>query len=193
MKLNQINWFGLIGGLTIIVLVLASTAFAYPWWQLTIGQGFFEVNASPLNTNLRLLGTSLTIPLIWFLNLTCLLSFIASAVVMLIYSVLPTKNYSKDLLGFAYKKPLLTLLIFVIGLFIVTYAAGTLFQISIPMVGSTTVALPTSMTGGTAINVPIATGFTWMFWLAVVAAVLCIAARFYHKKIVPTSPPAQPT
>lgn len=192
MKLNRINWFGLAGGLTVVVLVFASVAFAYPWWQLEVGEGFFEAHTSPMNTNFSLLGNMLTIPLVYFLNLTCLLSLIASAVAMLFYSVLPTKSYSKDLLGFAYKKPLVTLLVFVIGLLIVTYAAGLLFQISFPMVGSTTVRLPASMSGGTEINVPIVTSFTWIFWLAVVAAALCIAARLYHKRIAPTQPPTQP-
>lgn len=192
MKLDRINWFGLAGGLMVVVLVFASVAYAYPWWQLTVGAGFFEANASPMNTNFSLLGNMLTIPLIYFLNLTCLLSLIASAVAMLFYSVLPTKSYSKDLLGFAYKKPLMTLLVFVIGLLVVTYAAGILFQISFQMVGSTTVRLPASMSGGTAINVPIVTSFTWMFWLAVVAAALSIAARLYHRRIALTQPLAEP-
>lgn len=190
MKSRQVNWFGLVGGALTIVLVIISLTFASPWWQLTVGQGFLQANASPLNTNFSFLGVLITIPIIWVLNLTCLLSFIASGVVMLIYSFIPTRKYSKNLLGFAYKKPLFILLAFVVSLLIFTYAANALLQFNIPLYGSTTATLSTSVTKGASVNLAIATGFTWVFWVATTSAILCVAARIYHRRIVPTSAPA---
>jgi len=192
MKVNQVNWFGLTGGIMIVGVVILSAAFAYPWWELTVGQEFLKADVSPLNTHFSVFGTVMTIPLIWVLNITCLLSLIASAIAILIYSVVPTRSYSKHLLGFAYKKPLFTLLLFVIGIFAIAFVFGALLQISFPVAGSTTLTVPASMSGSTTIKMPIVTGFTWVFWLAVAATVLCIAARVYHRRIALTAPPTEP-
>src|SRR3989304_2541056 len=112
--LTKINWFGLAGGITTIVVII--TSMVYPWWQLTIGEGLIQANASPVNTNFGFLGTAFTVPFIWALNIVSLLMLVASGVAMLVYSVFPAKPFSKHLLGFGYKKPLFTLLFFVIGL-----------------------------------------------------------------------------
>ena len=94
MMVRKINWFGMAAGIiTLIVLVIS---FYIPWWQLTIGQNLIKVNASPVNTNFGLFGgAQFTIPLIWALNIISILTFTACGLVMLIYSVNPTKSYSK--------------------------------------------------------------------------------------------------
>jgi hypothetical protein len=46
------------------------------------------------------------------------------------------------------------------------------------------------MTYGTIVRVLITANFQWPFYLATVAAALCIAGKFYHKKIPLVSPPA---
>ena len=99
----RVNWLGLAGGVTTIVVVIVSLF--YPWWQLTVGENLAKANVSPLNTNFNLLGTTFTIPLIWALNVVSLLTLVASGIAMVVYSIIPTKSYSKHLLGFAYKKP----------------------------------------------------------------------------------------
>src|SRR4030066_1845962 len=183
MKVNiaKINWFGLSGGAITIVVIIVSLF--YPWWQLTVGDDFLKANASPVNTNFGFLGTSFTIPLIWALNIVSLLSLTASSIVMLIYSFIPTKPYSKHLLGFAYKKPLFTVLFFVVGLLIITLLFGTILSINVPLMGSTTITLPTVITSGVTISFPVSAEFQWPFWLAAVAAGLCLAARLYHKRV----------
>lgn len=107
----KINWFGLAGGVTTIALIIVSLS--NPWWQLTVGEDLVKANVSPFNTNFNFLGTAFTIPLIWALNVICLLATFASGIVMLVYSLNPTKSYSRHLLGFSYKKPLFTLLFFI--------------------------------------------------------------------------------
>jgi len=184
---TKINWFGLAGGVTTIVLILVSLY--NPWWQLTVGEDLVKANVSPLNTNFELLGTTFTIPLIWALNMVSMLSFVASGIVMLVYSLIPTKSYSKHLLGFAYKKPLFTLLFFVVSLFVLTLFVQALFSFNVPLIGSTTSTLPTALTRNITISVLISAGFQWSFWLCAVAAGLCIAARIYHKRITTTQKP----
>jgi hypothetical protein len=178
---RKINWFGLAAGIiTLIVLVIS---FYVPWWQLTIGENLIKVNASPVNTNFGLFGTQFTVPLIWALNLISILTFTASGIVMLIYSLNPTKSYSKHLLGFSYKKPLYVLIIFVAGLAAITIIAGFL-GMSIPLMGSTTLSLPTQfMPTGLSISALVSGSFQLPFYLAIAAAALCIAARLYHKNL----------
>jgi NADH:ubiquinone oxidoreductase subunit 6 (subunit J) len=184
----KINWFGLAGGVTTIVVIIVSLF--SPWWQLTVGENLAKANVSPLNTNFDLLGTTFTIPLIWALNVVSILSLVASGIVMIVYSIAPTKSYSKHLLGFAYKKPLFTLLFFVAVLFALTLLIQAILHFNVPLAGSTTSTLPTQFTEGTTISVLLSAEFQWPFWLAAVAAGLCIAARIYHKRITTTQKPA---
>jgi hypothetical protein len=178
-SLRKINWVGLTAGiLTLVVLVVS---FYWPWWQLTVGDNLMKVNASPVNTNFGLMGNQFTIPLIWALNISSMLSFTASGIAMLFYSLVPTKSYSKHLLGFAYKKPLYLLITFVAGLLVITSIAG-LFGLNIPLVGSATLMLPSQFTMGIGINALVSGSFQLPFWLAIVAVVLCIAARLYHER-----------
>ena len=102
---------------------------------------------------------------------------------MLIYSVVPTKSYSKQLLDFAYRKPLYTVVFFVVGLLIITLLFGTILSLNVPLMGSTTITLPTVITSGVTISFLVSAEF-WPFWLAAVAAGLCLAARLYHKRVV---------
>jgi hypothetical protein len=182
--LTKFNWFGLAGGVTTL-LVIAASIF-YPWWQLTVGDDLMKINATPENTNFGVLDTSFTIPFIWALNIVSILTLLASGIAMLIYSLIPRKSYSKHLLGFGYKKPLFTVLFFVIGLVIITVILQAVLRINVPLMGSTTSTLPIPFVSGVTLSFLLTAAFQWSFWLAVVAAALCIAARLYHRKVAPT-------
>jgi hypothetical protein len=182
----KINWFGFAGGISLIVLIIVSVF--VPWWQLTVGDDLVTANASPLNTNFNFIGDSLTIPLIMALNITSVISLTAAGIVMLIYSVKPLKPYSKKLLGFAYKKPLYSVLLFVIGLILIIIIAGSVFGLDVSLFGSQISTLPADLTQGVTISVSMTAEFQWPLLFALVTAGLFIAARFYHKKILPTNP-----
>ncbi len=184
---TKVNWFGLAGGILIIAVILVS--WFYPWWLVSAGENVVRANVSPVNTNFNFLGTGFTVPLVSALNLASILTLFASGIVMLVYSVIPTRAYSKHLLGFAYKKPLFAVLSFVIVLFIITVIIQALFGFNVPLQGSTAVTLPESMTYGVTVSVLVIAGFQWPFWLAIVTAGLCIAARIYHKRVISTKPP----
>lgn len=181
--LTKINWFALAGGATTILVIVVSLF--YPWWQLTVGDDLVKVNASPVNMNFGFLDTSFTIPFIWALNIVSILTLLASGIAMLVYSIIPRKSYSKHLLGFGYKKPLFTVLFFVIGLVATTMICKAILSLNIPLMGSTTSTLPIPFASGITLTVLLSAAFQWSFWLAVVAAGLCIAARLYHKKVAP--------
>ena len=188
--LPKINWFGLAGGTATIIVVIVSLY--VPWWQMSVGEmGTFGF--SPVSTNAELFGTVVTMPLIWALNLVGLLFLITSGAIMLVYSVLPAKPYSKHLLGFAYKKPLFTVIFFIIPLIAFPLILQSILNVSIPLNGTSTIAIPMGFFGGgITISFLISAGFLWPFWLAMVAAGLCIAARLYHRKVafIPEAKPA---
>jgi hypothetical protein len=189
--LSKINWFGFVGGALTILMIVVSMF--YPWWQLTVGDDLIKINASPVNTNFGFLDASFTIPFIWALNVIGLLTLLLSGVAMLIYSVMPAKSFAKPLLDFGYKKPLFTFLFFVIGLVAVTMILQAVLDFNLPLMGSATNTLPIPFASGVTISVFLSAGFQWSFWLAVVAAALCIAARLYHKKVATTQQPAVTT
>jgi hypothetical protein len=178
--LAKINWFGLAGG-AMTLLVIGVSLF-YPWWQLTVGDDLIKINASPVNTNFGFLDASFTIPFIWALNVIGLLALLLSGVAMLIYSVVPAKSFAKPLLDFGYKKPLFTFLFFVIGLVVVTVIIRSVLSINLPLMGTATSTISIPFASGITLTVLLSAGFQWSFWLAAVAAGLCIAARLYHKK-----------
>jgi hypothetical protein len=143
------------------------------------------VNISPVNLNLALLGNSLTVPLVLAINIAVALTLTSGSITMLIYSVKPNKPYSMKLLGFGYRKPLYALISFVIGLFIMSIAIQRLSGITVPLLGSGAISLPNNMIpAGANISVDVSAAFGWPFYFAIVVAGLCIAARFYHKKVM---------
>ena len=179
--LTKFNWFGLAGGA--VTLLVIAVSLVYPWWNLTVGDDLMTVNASPVNMNFGFLDTSFSIPFIWALNVVSILSLLASGIAMLIYSLIPRKSYSKHLLGFGYKKPLYTVLFFVIGLVVTTMICQAALNFTVPLMGSATSTLPIPFVSGVTLTVLLSAGFQWSFWLAVVAAGLCIAARLYHGRV----------
>ena len=184
----RINWFGLAAG--IIILVVLGVSLFVPWWQLTIGDKLLQVNASPVNTNFGLLNLNFTVPLLWAWNLVSVLIFAAAGVVMLFYSIFPTRSYSKELLSFSYKKPLYILISFIIGLIVVIFIAGAI-GFNIPANGTSNIALPSQfIPTGLSISASVSAGFQLPFYLAIAAAVLCIVARLYHGRVVNVHQPA---
>ncbi len=181
-----INWYGFAAGVLTIV-VLAVSLFI-PWWQLTVGDNLIKVNASPVNTNFGLFGANFTLPLLWALNIVSVLTFSTSGLIMLAYSINPTKPYAKMLLGFSYKKPLYSLVTFLSSLIIIT-SVCSLIDIDIPIVGSDTMNLPSSVAMGISINAKVSGSFQLPFWLAIITAGLCIFARLRHSRVVGEAAP----
>lgn len=177
---RPINWFGLAAGMLTVITLFVS--FFIPWWQLEVGQDIMKVNASPVNTNFGLFGLPFTIPLISALNIISILLFAASGITMLVYSFVPTKPYAKHLLGFAYKKPLIAVISFLLVL-VISITFVSFLGINVPFVGSATVDLPSNLTDGIQITASLAASFQISFWFAVAASALCIIARFQHFSI----------
>ena len=183
---GKVNWFGLAGGVSVLGLIVVS--FFVPWWQLVVGDGLMTTNVSPLNTNFDLFGNGVSVPLIVALNVASLISLSAGGILMLVYSVRPLSVHSSRLLGFSYKKPLYSVVFFLTGLMVTVAVVGSLFSISVPLLGSQTSTLPAEYTEGVTLRVLMSAGFQWPFLLAITAAGLCIGARIYHQKVIEPKP-----
>jgi uncharacterized integral membrane protein len=191
MTIKKLNWFALIGG--ILLLVLIPISMYVSWWKLSVGDGLLTVNASPVNTSFNVLGTQLSSGIIWAVNITSILVFLSCGIIMLIYSIIPTKPYAKDLLGYAYRKPLYMVILYLAGLLVTMFATQAALGIGVPLAGSSTITLPVSLTMGADISVMVSSTFQWPFWLAIATAALSITARIYHPKLSSPKQTLQPT
>ncbi|MCW3995040.1 MAG: hypothetical protein NWE98_02680 [Candidatus Bathyarchaeota archaeon] len=190
--MREINWFGLAAG--IIMLVMLAASFFLPWWQLTVGAGLMRINASPIATTFDLLGEQFLIPIIFAINISTILLFIVAGALMLIYSLLPTKSYSKHLLSFSYKKPIYVLISFIAVLLIMN-AVASFLGVNFPVMGSTTFNFPQQLAFGSGVEVSTSMTAEFMlpFWLALAAAILCVIARLYHPRLTSKKTTANPT
>jgi len=182
MTFKKLNWFALIGGILLLILIPISVYIS--WWKLSVGDDLLTVNASPVNTNFNVLGTQLSSGIMWAVNITSILIFLSSGIIMLIYSIIPAKPYAKDLLGYAYRKPLYMVVLYLAGLLVTMYATQAALGVGVPLVGSSTITLPASLTMGANISVMISSTFQWPFWLAIATAALSITARIYHRRLL---------
>ena len=176
-----INWLGLVGAVLTIVLIVSSLF--YPWWQFRVGEDLIAANISPLNINFSVLGSVFTMPLLWAVNLASILTLLVSSITMIIYSVFPAKSYSKQLLNFSYKKPIYILLVFVVCLVGAVVLAQALLHFNVPVAGTVESTLPVLLGQGISVSVRISAELQWPFVLAIVSAILCVAARLYHRRI----------
>lgn len=183
---KPISVIGLVAAITIFVLIAVS--YFIPWWQLLVGTPALAViNISPLNLYFSVFGNILTIPLIWAINISCLLMLLAGGIIMTIYSVAPTKPYATKLLGYGYKQPLIAVILFVVEVLGLVFSVRAFTGLDFPLVGPGTVGLPAGLApGGVIVNVNVAAAFGWPFILAIAVVVLCIVARLYHGKIAKT-------
>jgi hypothetical protein len=189
---SKINWIGMAGGAATLILILISLF--VPWWRFTLGNPMLaQASFSPVNLNFSILGSPITIPLIWALNIVSLLSLLSGGIIMVIYSVMPAKPYSKRLLGFAYNKPLYAVVLFAVELVALTLLAKSITGIDFPLMGSAIIQIPQTITQGTNISVAASAALEWPFYFAIAAAVLCVAARLHHGKLTKTMLPSPPT
>jgi len=182
----KINWFGIAGSIAVLLLICISAYF--PWWQLVVGENLVKANVSPIYTNFDFIGSSFTIPLLLALNISSVILMTVGGIALLIYSFKPLASYSRRLLSFGYKKPLYSLVLFVVCLVAITLVVKSVWDLNVPLMGSVQTTLPSEMTQGATVSVLMVASFQWPFLLAIAAAGLCIAARFYDKKIATSQP-----
>jgi hypothetical protein len=175
--MEKINFVGLAAGISSLILIAIS--FFIPWWQFTASSpANVQVRFSPVNFNLSHAGISLAIPLVLALNIACLLTLMAGGIALVVYSLKPTKPYSKQLLGFGYKKPIYTLVAFIAILIALPIIIQSFSGINIPFNSSVTIT-----PHGSSQSANISTIINWPFYFAIVVTGLSIATRMVHGKV----------
>jgi len=179
MSFRRINWPGLFCGLSLMSLLLLSIAYKVPWWQLNIADGLGHVSVSPLDVDINLMGASIDVPLIWYLNVGSKLALLLVAAAFLFYSVNMDTQHSRRLLDVIYKKPVYMVASLVIIGIVNRFIVGAFLPFSLPIVGTSTVALSSN---SVTLSIPVTASFTWVFWLALAGALLSILTRLYHNR-----------
>lgn len=180
--LEKINPAGIVGGILAVIVFLLSIVYKHYWWELIIGDNVGCLKASALNYELTILGTSVEVKILWFINLMLQLLFLEGIISMLIYSFAPNRSFSEKLLKFAYLKPLATLIFFLAALAILFLLLPSIILNRVfPIIGSYTFSINH---GNILIEIPFTASFTKTFWLLVAATLLYLLAPIYHKKII---------
>jgi len=188
---TKINFVALAAGISSLLLIAISLF--VPWWQFSVGSpANVQINFSPVNFNFSHASTSIAIPLVSAVNIACLLTLLAGGIILTIYALKPTEPYSKQLLGFGFKKPIYTLVAFTAILIAVPIIMQVLVGISVPINGSAIIS-----PNGSNQSASVSTLINWPFYFAIVVAGLCVGARLYHRNITkpitiaPGVPPPQ--
>lgn len=180
--LRKINPIGIAGSTLLFIALSLSIFYRCYWWEMTVGDGAGFLGFSALNYEVNILGTPVRAVILYFINMVAQLVFVESAVAMFIYSLMPNRRFSENLMKFAYSKPIITLLFFIISLIMLLIPLpATLMNKTLPIVGEEIVSVSIM---NVSLDIPLRAGFTITFWLTVTASLLCALAPIYHKEII---------
>jgi len=193
--LKTMNLFALAAGA--LMLVVVALSIFVPWWKLQIGSGtgFVTVNVNPFYTNFGVLRLNFVVPVLFAINVAAIALFTASGVIFIIYAFKPTKSYSKHLLSYGWKRPVYTIIGFIVVLMVILYVVpgvvnsmghSTIPVPLAPLMGSSLIRLPSGVfdnSNSIQIGITVITTFEYTFYLGLVATALGIVARIYHGRI----------
>jgi hypothetical protein len=180
--LHGVNYPGLLAGTALVLL-----PFLGAWWTFSLGTEALEIALSPFEVLVTSFGKEITSPLIVSLNL-------ALSVVMIYYGVLlvagsllraqeERRSLSDILVRASARKFLWLVLLFLVSVGIADFTINQAFsRMGVPaqvpyLVGNTAFAL---QVGPVAMTVPVIQGFTLMFGIAVLVAVISLLASYYQ-------------
>lgn len=183
--LRKINPIGIAGSILLLVTLYLSIFYRCYWWEMTVGEGAGFLGVSALNYEVKILGTHVRAEILYFINLATQLLFVESAIAMFIYSLMPNRKFSENLMKFAYLKPIIILSFFIASLLMLLIPLpATLISKILPIVGEEVVSVNVM---NISLDIPLRAGFTAAFWLTVTASLLCALAPMYHKEIMSKS------
>ena len=176
--MRKVNWIGLSSAASMLFILYMSLAHGAPWWRLEVGGSLGSVNVSPLDIEVKIMGSAIDVPLLGFVTFGSKVSWVIVAAMMLAYSLDLSPRNSGELLGFSYRKPTY----YVVGMILVglvgRLVVGSFLPVEVPLVGVSTASF--RFEGGT-VSVPIRASITWVFWAAVVCAALSLGARLCYE------------
>lgn len=184
--LYRLNYPGLIAGIALVIL-----PFLGAWWTFSFGTDALVIALSPFHVRVESFGNELSSPLLASLNLALKVVMIYYGVLLIAGSVLRARESRRSISDFlvrvSARKFLWLVILFVVSVAVTDFFISQAFifmgvPVQVPyFVGNTQVALqmgPVSMT------LPLIQGFTILFTLAVVVAVISLLAWFYQGHVI---------
>jgi hypothetical protein len=155
-----------------------------PWWTVYGGIGderTFSVEVSPFNISVEVLGKPVIVPILFYLTMAARLSILLAAATTLLGSLMIKRPWSKPLISL---RGFLLPVLFLAGLFILLNLASSYANISLPLIGRTTIEYTINY-GGLRIDTETAveTALTQEYWIALTAGVLSALAKAAHGRI----------
>lgn len=182
--LHGVNYPGLLAGVALFIL-----PFLGAWWTFSLGTDALVIALSPFNVLVTSFGKEITSPLIVSLNLALKAVMIYYGVLLIAGSLLRAQEERRSLSGIlvraSARKFLWLVILFVVSVGIADFAINEAFsRMGVPaqvpyLFGNTAFAL---QVGPVAMTVPVIQGFTLIFGIAVLVALIALAAYYYQEK-----------
>jgi len=193
-RLPLVNWFGLVAGVLMLVL-----PFLGPWWSATVGTGAMDLALSPFDYRISLLEQPISSTLVGYFLFAAKLSVMIGGAFMIAGSLGGKRWWGRRLVRFGAMKvfwmvigliSFLLLLAFFMNSILPNLISGMVeggeIQFNVPYVaGATTSTI--QMGEAATVTAPITASLTEIFWVAVLAAALGVAARIYHRRFTPST------
>jgi hypothetical protein len=160
-----------------------------PWWTVYGGIGgerTFSAEVSPFNISVEVLGKPVIVPMLFYLTMAARLSILLAAATTLLGSLLTNKPWSKPLISL---RGLILPVLFLAGLFILLNLARLYANVSLPLIGRSTIEYTINY-GGLKIDTETAVeaALTQMYWIALTAGALSALAKALHGRIAGDHP-----
>jgi len=182
--LHGVNYPGLLAGIALVIL-----PFLGAWWTFSLGTEALVIALSPFEVLVTSFGKEITSPLIVSLNLALKVVMIYYGVLLIAGSILRAqeekRTLSDILVGASARKFLWLVILFVVSVGIADFAINETFsRMAVPaqvpyFLGNTAFTL---QVGPVAMTVPVIQGFTMMFGIAVLVALIALAASYYQRQ-----------
>jgi hypothetical protein len=177
----KFNLLGLASSFLLFYTALSNN----PWWTVYGGVGderIFSAEVSPFSTSVEVLGKPVIVPMLFYLTMAARLSVLLASATTLSGFLLIKKPWSKPLVSL---KGLMLPLLFLAGLFITLNLASSYANISLPLIGRSTIEYTIDY-GGLKIDTETAveTALTQEYWIALTAGVLSALAKAVHGRVV---------
>jgi hypothetical protein len=188
--LYRLNYPGLIAGIALVIL-----PFLGAWWVFSFGTDAVVIALSPFHVMVQSFGNEISTPLATSLNIGLKIVFIYYGVLLIAGSMLRTRDDRRStsdiLVRVSARKFIWLVVLFVLSVAAMDFIINQAFALTgvhaqVPyFAGESQVALQVA---GVSMTLPVIQGFTGMFAVAVLVALLSLVASFYqgHLTLVKT-------
>jgi hypothetical protein len=183
--LYRLNYPGLVAGLALIIL-----PFLDAWWRFSFGTDAVIIALSPFQVSVESFGNEVSSPLLASLNLALKVVIIYYGVLLLAGSALRARedrrSVSDILVKVSARKFLWLVILFVLSVALADFVINQAFSlVGVPaqvpyFVGTTAVAL---QVGAVSVTLPVIQGFTMMFAVAILVALIALLASYYQGNV----------